>query len=528
MVTPSSSDFAALLEERADGAHVAPDAFPPELEAIMLMAEARRCHAAGHLAQAEKHYRATLVLQPTLALGFLRLAEVLLAQRRSREAIDIARQLTANDPTNAGAHYLTGLAHINLGEGGLALSAMRRAVILDPDLYAAHIHIAVILRKLGHVREALEHLHCAEALKPAAVSTYLERGLCLSHMNCHTDAAAAFATVARLQPLTINPAIHPIPDFSVLMIWAPGYANTPIDYLAENAGYEYRLLAVSSETVLDKHTPGIDADLVLNLVADEDQSDKVLHAIADFLDVLGRPVLNHPCKILATSRDAIAARLAHIESARIPRTIRFTKNDLLVAADSVDVHDLSYPLLIRAAGTHGGDAFEQIHSGREIRAFAEAHDSDHYYLTKYIDYRSADGYFRKYRLIFVDGDIFPYHLAIHDHWKIHHYRTCMKETPWMQEEERRFLDRPDTVLTTGHYATLLKIVDIVGLDLFGIDCSILPNGELLVFEVNACMLIEPDDSDYAYRIPSNTAVKQAFTRMLARAARRSSIPKVMP
>ena len=42
---------------------------------------------------------------------------------------------------------------------------------------------------------------------------------------------------------------------------------------------------------------------------------------------------------------------------------------------------------------------------------AQRPGTDRYFI-EYVDYRSADGYFRKYRFIFVDGQILPYHLAI--------------------------------------------------------------------------------------------------------------------
>ncbi len=47
--------------------------------------------------------------------------------------------------------------------------------------------------------------------------------------------------------------------------------------------------------------------------------------------------------------------------------------------------------------------------------------------------------------MFVDDEIFPYHLAIHDDWKIHHVNTDMANRQWMQDEEKAFLDAPGSV-----------------------------------------------------------------------------------
>ena len=57
---------------------------------------------------------------------------------------------------------------------------------------------------------------------------------------------------------------------------------------------------------------------------------------------------------------------------------------------------------------------------RALASFLAERPGEDCYLIEYIDYRSADGHFRKYRFIFVDADILPYHLAIGSDWKLHH------------------------------------------------------------------------------------------------------------
>ena len=66
-------------------------------------------------------------------------------------------------------------------------------------------------------------------------------------------------------------------------------------------------------------------------------------------------------------------------------------------------------------------------------AFARV-PSDDYYLTEFCDYRSADGQFRKYRFIFVDRAVYPYHLAIGPHWKLHYWRVDMEAGPDLKRE----------------------------------------------------------------------------------------------
>jgi glutathione synthase/RimK-type ligase-like ATP-grasp enzyme len=173
---------------------------------------------------------------------------------------------------------------------------------------------------------------------------------------------------------------------------------------------------------------------------------------------------------------------------------------------------------VRRAGTHGGNDFELIGDAAALAQFIGGKIAADYYVSDYIDYQSADGYYRKYRAIFVGDKTVPYHLAIGSHWKVHHFRTDMAAQPWMQLEEEAFLGTPNAVLTPQHRATLAAIQKILGLEYCGVDFAIDRTGALVVFEANAAMLVQPDDSKFGYKAGVNDTVKAAFTAVLARAA----------
>ena len=175
-------------------------------------------------------------------------------------------------------------------------------------------------------------------------------------------------------------------------------------------------------------------------------------------------------------------------------------------------------MLARPVGTHGGDDFEKIEDPAALSAFlAQRPDHDHY-LIEYIDYRSDDGYFRKYRFIFVDGQILPYHLAISGDWKVHHVSTDMANQPWMQQEEAAFLNNPAGVFSPGNYEALQAIQQCIGLEYFGIDCGLDRSGNIVVFEVNASMLVHAQNQDFPYKTPAVERIKLAFDAMLRRLA----------
>jgi len=131
--------------------------------------------------------------------------------------------------------------------------------------------------------------------------------------------------------------------------------------------------------------------------------------------------------------------------------------------------------------------------------------------------------FRKYRLIFVGDQILPYHLAIADAWKVHYYRTEMVRHAWMRQEEEAFLRDPAAVFDSVHFEALRAIRAAVDLEFFGIDCGLDRDGRLVVFEVNASMLVHANDPEpeFAYKQAPVARIKRAFDAMLAAAAGRA-------
>jgi hypothetical protein len=88
----------------------------------------------------------------------------------------------------------------------------------------------------------------------------------------------------------------------------------------------------------------------------------------------------------------------------------------------------------------------------------------------------------------------------------------------MQQEEQAFLSDPTTVFNAGHYQVLRAIQQRVGLEYFGIDCGLDRAGNLVVFEVNASMLVHARNEDFPYKAPFVLRIKQAFDAMLQKLA----------
>ncbi|WP_028220340.1 ATP-grasp domain-containing protein [Paraburkholderia oxyphila] len=88
---------------------------------------------------------------------------------------------------------------------------------------------------------------------------------------------------------------------------------------------------------------------------------------------------------------------------------------------------LAFPLLMRPLATHGGEGLE-LHTSLASLWSALVDLEAPCYLTACHDFRSADGYYRKYRIIYVNGEPYPYHLAISSHWMVHYFSAGMELT----------------------------------------------------------------------------------------------------
>ncbi len=154
-------------------------------------------------------------------------------------------------------------------------------------------------------------------------------------------------------------------------------------------------------------------------------------------------------------------------------------------------------------------------SPAQLAAAATALSGDTCYITRFHDYRGHDGWYRKYRLVFVGGAVFPVHLAIGADWLLHYWRATM--TGWMRDEEDAFLADHKRVFTGRAADALVAIGRRLGLDFAGLDCALLPDGQVLVFEANATMLVRAAGTTNPKRAQAER-IRDAMTRLIVAAA----------
>jgi hypothetical protein len=305
----------------------------------------------------------------------------------------------------------------------------------------------------------------------------------------------------------------------VLALYAPFGGNTPTEYLFQDAFFDTDTLSLFSDRAYDATALAQNIHLVVNLVSDADQTEALLPLAADLVDRFGLPVVNHPRKVQQTTRDAVAVLLGGIPGCRVPQALRLKAGADRTIAALKTIVPFASSCLVRPVGTHGGDDFEKVDGLTALSAFLSQRPDHDHYLIEYIDYVSVDGHFRKYRFIFVDDQILPYHLCIGREWKLHHINTDMAHQSWMQQEEAAFLNDSAAVFGPAQMQALRAIRECVGLDYFGIDCGLDASGNVVVFEVNASMLVHARNEGFLYKDPAVRRIKLAYDAMLRRLAK---------
>lgn len=331
------------------------------------------------------------------------------------------------------------------------------------------------------------------------------------------DAALAHLDEAlRTNPLTTRNAAGP-PRRRVLALAVPGdfQANLPLGPLLDAETELHTLWLRDPAAVLADplgamagHIPEFDCAFVA--IAEDSRHDLALQAADALIAALGRPAINHGGTVATLDRSGAARLLAGTTGAVVPQTW-LASRDELASEPWRRQHALPLPLIVRPLGSHAGQMLQRVDDVRALQALP----AGLFHVAPFIDTRSTDGLYRKYRVVFVGGVPMPYHLAVHDQWAVWYYNAGMERHPGRRTEEAAFLGDMDSHLPAPALAALHEIGYRVGLDYFGLDFAVLPDGRLAVFEVETGMLVHADDpSPFGYRRGPVRRIVRAVSAMI--------------
>jgi hypothetical protein len=329
------------------------------------------------------------------------------------------------------------------------------------------------------------------------------------------------AEVLGYQQLFRSPAESNAPRLRLLALAAATDigGNTPIEFLLSGSDIELTTLYVVPGKPLPDPIP--DHDIAMVVVCDAKDTRATLEEIEKLTANWPRPVINRPRRLALLDRDKLYPLLRGLPGLCIPMTARVSRaclDDL--EGDAIALREIledgAWPLIIRPVDSHAGVGLAKLEDEHALGLYLEERPEDEFFLSRYVDYASDDGQFRKYRIVIVGDKTFAVHMAISDQWKIWYLNADMTESPRKRDEEAMFMQYYDAGFAARHARALSEITSRLGLDYVTIDCAETRDGELLVFEADSAAIVHDMDPPkiFPYKAPQMRKIFDAFTAML--------------
>ena len=155
-----------------------------------------------------------------------------------------------------------------------------------------------------------------------------------------------------------------------------------------------------------------------------------------------------------------------------------------------------------------------------LKLYLDGREGELFFVSRFVDYSSLDGLYRKYRVVFVDGRPYACHMAIADRWDIWYLNAGMTHSAEKRLEEETWMRTFDLGFGRRHQSALTALAERIGLDYFTIDCAETRDGSLLIFEAdNTAVVHNMDLPDvFPYKAPQMRKVFDAFAAMIERRA----------
>lgn len=316
------------------------------------------------------------------------------------------------------------------------------------------------------------------------------------------------------------PAAKQPAKFRLLMLMAAGdlAENAPLDCLLENSNVDLIFYYASVDAPLPADLPAHDAIFIA--ISDTVDSRPILMTLVPLLADWHKPVINAPQHVPNTERSAASELLQNVPGLLMPRTQQVTRDDLeKIIRGEVLLQDIFtgciFPIILRPVGSQAGRDLVRINNAQEISDYLADVNDLAFFLSRFIDYSSEDGLFRKFRVVLIAGQPFASHMAISSNWMIHYLNAGMYDDAAKRVEEAAFMTHFDAFISK-HKIALDAVYKQSKLDYICIDCAETREGELLIFEIDHAMVVhamDPEDT-FPYKKAHMLTVKNAFEHFL--------------
>ena len=286
-------------------------------------------------------------------------------------------------------------------------------------------------------------------------------------------------------------------------------ANTPLDFLLHGSDAVLILHFVDPETPDLSNLPA--HDVAFMAIGESPENAALLRHMQTLLRGFSTPICNNnPALIAKLSRADVARMLTDAPGLYSPPTQMRARADLIADLMTTQV---ATPHILRPVGTHAGAGMARIATSADLASWLRQHDAAQAYTAPFIDYRGPNGLYAKQRVVLIRGKAFASHMASSAHWMVHYLNADMADHPNRRAAEAAWMADFDDDFAQRHATAFATLYDRIGLDYFGIDCAELPDGRLLVFEVDVAMIVH--DMDPAQIFPYKpAAMRKLFTGFL--------------
>ncbi|TCL09198.1 hypothetical protein BXY66_1243 [Shimia isoporae] len=360
-------------------------------------------------------------------------------------------------------------------------------------------------------------------------------------MECLTQMLSGNNTSAALMDLSIIAQIHGDPDLGLefqdkalethrafatrrrhdkqpkLLVFAEPKVmggNTPVEFLLETSDFEvvtFYQLQNSTAADLPKH------DLAFCAASTESPTAETFFAkVRELTKDTSAKVLNLPETLVKPERDALQRLFPDVPGLRTAKTALLSRAELLDGVDPIPGQIGAYPNIIRPEGSHAGVGLVKLSSSDDLATYLAQRTEDTFFVSEFMNYADPkDGLFRKQRVVLINGQAFPAHMAVADHWDVWYMNAGMDKSAAKRAEEQAFMDDFDS-FRIRHKDALAALNSAFDLEYFGIDCAEDRDGNLVVFEVDNALIVhnmEPE-AIYPYKGPHMMKLFKAFEDML--------------
>jgi tetratricopeptide (TPR) repeat protein/glutathione synthase/RimK-type ligase-like ATP-grasp enzyme len=495
---------------------------------------------------AEAKFAEALELMPDRVSTLNNLSATKIKLKKFAEAEKLARQAVAASDKSPEAWSNLGIALAATGRQEEALQACDRALSCNVGFPGAWLTKATTLLELKRYEEALQVCEQSLNIDPGKHEVLYTKGLILNELKRPDEARKMYRKALELRvgfsPVFVGERcatqkadvliINPMPDFDsslksvdALYLSSPNFPGQLASHIHEDFHFTYVFADDASRPSARSRIP--QPDFVMNNHANGELlvSEGSLSGLIELVDSFGVPVVNHPSKVVQTTRDVSVKLLRHIPGILVPKTIRFSSVGKTREALVHEIEDqYAYPLITRTLAFQRGKGMNKIDSRNALVEVLSAGCPEQFFVTEFVDSRGGSELFRKIRAAVVQDEIIIIRVDYSTDWNVHSRKARAAfylENSYLLDEEKRICKDPEAGLGRSAIQALRAIRDRIPLEVFGIDFAVDVEGLVVFYEANATMNLFSADSK---RVPNpkdaedclKLAFRRYFTSLVAR------------